>query len=70
MELRPNYRLFLLGVIVVAVGVFVWLGGGTESLGIHPINLLKLVPGYILVGVGALIVLVAFVLGLGQSRSS
>lgn len=68
MERSTSTRIVFLGVVVVVVGVFAWVGGGTDRIGVHPINLFTLVPAYVVVGVGAVIVAMGVVPGFASRK--
>lgn len=48
--------------------MFAWVGGGTDRIGVHPINLFTLVPAYVVVGVGAVIVAMGVVPGFASRK--
>jgi hypothetical protein len=65
MKRSVNVRLVLVGVVVIVIGIISWLSpGGLPRIGIHPLDLVNAVPGYAIVALGGVIVIIAFLLGL------
>jgi hypothetical protein len=67
-----NARLVLLGVIVIVIGIVRWLSpGGIPEAGVH-LGLVDAVPGYVFVGLGGAIVIIAIAAGsiLDKRRAS
>ena len=53
-----NYRLIVLSVIIVILGILQSLSAELPRIGIHPVNLFDIVPGYAIIALGVAIIAV------------